>query len=140
MTGASSVKLTALCCTRSAERAAAEARCLGLDLPQLRLVSLPCSGRVDVLHLLQALNAGADGVLVMGCYEDSCEFLRGNSLAQNRVAYAQQLLTEAGIAPGRLAMVRVSPATPHRFAAAVKDMVTQLQALGPLAAPGRDGK
>lgn len=140
MTGAAPVRLVALCCTRSAERAAAEARYLGLDLPQLCLVSVPCSGRVDVLHLLQALNAGADGVLVMGCYEDNCEFLQGNTLAQRRVAYAQKLLAEAGIDGGRLAMVRVSPATPHRFAAAVKDMVAKLHALGPLAAPGRDGK
>jgi len=134
------VKLAALCCARSAQRAAAEAHCLGLDWPEAQLVTVPCSGRVDVLHLLQALTAGADGVLVMGCYEDNCEFLQGNTLALKRVAYAQQLLTEAGIDGGRLGMVHVSPATPHRFAAAVREMVAKLHALGPLAAPGRDGK
>jgi len=136
---AATVRLTALCCRRSAERAGTEARLLGLDVPDLALVSVPCSGRVDVMHILKALESGADGVLVMGCYEDNCEFLRGNTLAARRVEYARKLLEEVGIDPGRLGMVHVSPASPHRFAATVNDMVARLRALGPLTAPGRDG-
>ncbi|MEW6524370.1 MAG: hydrogenase iron-sulfur subunit [Bacillota bacterium] len=134
------VRVTAFCCRRSAERAAAEARVLGLDVPGLNLVSVPCSGRVDVLHLLKAFEAGADGVLVMGCYEDACEFLRGNILAGRRVEYAQKLLAEAGLEPGRLAMIHVSPASPHRFARTVREMFDKLHVLGPRGAAGRDGE
>jgi coenzyme F420-reducing hydrogenase delta subunit len=134
------VRITAFCCRRSGEKAAAEAKRLGLGLPGLEVIGVPCSGRVDVLHLLKAFEAGADGVMVVGCYEDACEFLRGNIVAGRRVEYVRGLLGEAGIDPERVLMVYAAAAAPHRLARTVKEFSERLQANGPRPGAGKDGE
>ncbi|MDD5760374.1 MAG: hydrogenase iron-sulfur subunit, partial [Desulfobulbaceae bacterium] len=62
----------------------------------LKLSRLPCSGRTDVLHILKAIEGGADMAMVVGCPEGRCQFLEGNVRAAMRVKFANKLLAEAG--------------------------------------------
>ena len=99
--------------------------------PNVRNVRLPCTGKLDVLHVLRAFEEGADGVMVAGCEEGSCHYLKGNLIARSRVEYAKQLLAQVGIEPERLHMYNLSSSMGPKFAAIVTEMVERVQALGP---------
>lgn len=76
----------------------------------LHLFCVPCSGRVDVIHILKAFESGADGVLVLGCFKESCNFIDGCVRAQKRADYARTLIKEIGINPDRIRFESTSPA------------------------------
>ena len=96
-------RFLALCCRRSAVEALRLARHLGEALPSgLRVVELPCAGRVDEEHVLAGLVAGFDGVMVLGCHDDNCRSIRGNMHARNRVSWLKPKLTAIGMEPERL--------------------------------------
>jgi F420-non-reducing hydrogenase iron-sulfur subunit len=97
----------------------------------IKIIKVPCTGRVDVLTLLKAFESGADGVYVAGCMEGECHFLKGNLRARKRVNYAKTLLQEVGIEPDRLEMYNLSAAQGQRFAAIANDMAEKIRALGP---------
>jgi coenzyme F420-reducing hydrogenase delta subunit len=125
-------RIVAFCCHYCAYGAADLAGSLRLDYPpNARIVRVPCTGRVDVLHLLRAFLDGADGVLVVGCLEGDCHFVRGNLKAKKRVARAKTLLDEAGIGGARLEMHHASSAMGTRFAEIVRDMTDRVRGLGP---------
>ena len=63
----------------------------------VKIVKVPCTGRVDIIHMLKAFEHGADGVFLAGCLEGECHFLRGNLRAKQRVAHVKELLNECGI-------------------------------------------
>lgn len=73
-----------------------------------KVVRLPCTGRLDVLHLLSALEQGADGVLVVACPLGNCHHVAGNERARARLARAGDLLERVGLERERLRMVFVS--------------------------------
>ena len=102
--------IVAFCCHFCAYTAADLAGTMRLQYPpNVRIVRLPCTGKVDVRFLLEAFEKGADGVYVAGCLEGDCHFLTGNFRAKKRVAYAKRLLDEIGIrggAPGDVQHVR----------------------------------
>ena len=127
----SQLRITLLGCRRSALRARQAAEQLGLELHPVDFVDLPCLGRLDTQHVLEAFVAGSDGVLVVGCYDDACEHLRGNTMAERRVEYLQDLLAEAQVESERLCMGRVSGAAPHRYRELVNRFAERVQALGP---------
>ncbi len=95
------------------------------------MVEVPCSGRVEPALLLKALNDGADGVMVAGCLEGDCHFLRGNVRARRRVERLQRFLPEMGVEPGRVEMFNLSAAMGTRFAEIVTQMTERLRELGP---------
>ena len=84
--------------------------------PNVKIVRLPCSGRVDVNMILQAFVSGADGVMVAGCEVGSCHFISGNLRAKKRVEYAKKLLAETGIKPERLEMFHIAASQGPLFA------------------------
>jgi coenzyme F420-reducing hydrogenase delta subunit len=86
---------------------------------------------VDIVHLLSALEDGADGVYVAGCLEGECHYLEGNYKARRKVAYVKKVLTELGIEPERVAMYNLSSAQGARFAEIANEMVEQIRDLGP---------
>lgn len=73
----------------------------------LRVVNLPCSGRVDPAMILLALSQGADGVLVAGCNEGECHYKRGTYLGRSKVALLDTVLSQMGIQPGRVRFVEL---------------------------------
>ncbi len=96
----------------------------------IQIVRLPCSGRTDVLYILQAIERGADMALVVGCPEGQCQFLEGNLRARMRVAYADRLLAEAGMGRGRVKMVNIDSSDPGKLGAALQQTITRAFQLG----------
>jgi F420-non-reducing hydrogenase iron-sulfur subunit len=97
----------------------------------IKIIQVPCSGRVDILHLLKAIEDGADGVYVAGCLEGECHFLTGNLKTKKRVQYVKKLLEEIGIEPERVEMFNLSSGEGPRFAEIARDMQERIKALGP---------
>ena len=63
----------------------------------IKIIKVPCTGKVDAIHILKALQNGADGVYVVGCLEGECHFLKGNLRAKKRFKYLSELLDEVGV-------------------------------------------
>jgi len=100
--------------------------------PNIRIVRVMCSGRIDPAFILEAFKDGADGVLVAGCHLPSdCNYLSGNFKALRRVALLKKVLKDFGIEPERLRLEWVSASEGDKFAAIVKDMVEEIKKLGP---------
>ncbi len=100
--------------------------------PNIRIIRVMCSGRVDPIFILEAFKKGADGVLVAGCHLPSdCHYLSGNFKAQKRIKVLQRVLSQLGIEPERLRLEWISASEGEKFAAVVKDMVAKLKELGP---------
>ena len=96
----------------------------------VKVVKVPCTGRVDVLSMLKAFEAGADGIYIAGCLEGECHFLKGNLRAKKRLQYLKKLLAEVGIEPERAEMYNLSSAQGQRFAAIATEMTEQSTRLG----------
>lgn len=99
--------------------------------PNVRVIQLPCSGRVDILHLLRAFEEGADGVYVAGCMEGDCHFLTGNFKARRKVNYVKKVLEQLGIEPERIEMFNMSSAEGPRFAQVAREFTERIKELGP---------
>ena len=97
----------------------------------IRIIRLPCTGKVDVIHIMKAFQKGADGVYVVGCLEGECHFLTGNLRARKRVEYTKSLLDEIGIGGERLEMYNIAASDGPRFAEVAKEMHERIMALGP---------
>lgn len=76
---------------------------------RIRFFPLPCSGRIDALHLMRALESGADKVYVITCPEGACHYREGNVRAKKRITYAQSLIEEIGLDRDRLELIVTSP-------------------------------
>ena len=125
-------RLLALICTYCTYTAADMAGSMRLQYPpNVRVVKLTCTGRVDLNHILKAFRDGWDGVMVSGCEIGDCHFLEGNLRAKERVAYAKTLLDEAGIEPERLEMFHIGASDAPKWAEAVEMMTNRLKELGP---------
>jgi len=99
--------------------------------PNIRIIRVPCSGRVDPLFILKAFQLGADGVLVSGCHPGDCHYLTGNYYARRKFTVLAKLLSYLGIEEGRLHFSWVSAAEGERFAQVVKEVVATVKPLGP---------
>jgi coenzyme F420-reducing hydrogenase delta subunit len=125
-------KIVAFCCTYCAFAAADLAGSMRIQYsPNVRIVKLVCTGKVDPLFILKAFEDGADGVFVAGCMEGECHFLEGNIRAKKKVTYAKRLLEEVGINPDRAEMFNLSSAMGGRFAEIVEEMTERIRQLGP---------
>ena len=132
-------EIIGLCCHYCAFAAADLAGSMRLNYPtNVKIVKLPCSGRTDVIHILKAFEAGADGVLVAGCLEGQCHFLGGNARALKRTEYVKKLLEQVGIQPERVEMYNLSAAMGQRFAEIATEMTERVRRLGP--SPIKAGK
>lgn len=99
----------------------------------VRIIRVPCSGRVDPLLVLKALQDGADGVMVLGCHPGDCHYQQGNYFAQRRYALMHRLLEFTGLESERLHVNWVSASEGNKFAEVVTKFTEQVRALGPLA-------
>lgn len=125
-------KIEALVCTYCTYTAADMAGSQRLQYPPtVRIVKYPCTGRVSIIHILKAFEAGADAVFVGGCEIGSCHFVEGNLRATERVAYAKKLLAETGLGGNRLEMFYIGASDPHKFVEAVTQMTERVKRMGP---------
>ncbi len=125
-------RILALICTYCTYTAADMAGSMRLQYqPHVRIIKLLCTGRVDIIHLLKAFQAGWDAVMVSGCEIGDCHFLEGNLRAKERVAHAKTLLEEIGLEPERLEMFHIGASDAPKWAEAVDMMVERIKELGP---------
>ncbi len=99
--------------------------------PNIRIVRVPCSGRISAAMILDALKSGADGILVSGCHPGDCHYLTGNLHARRRFALLKNFLEFVGIEPGRVNFTWVSASEGESFARIVTDVTERVRALGP---------
>ncbi|NLT39758.1 MAG: hydrogenase iron-sulfur subunit [Clostridiales bacterium] len=99
--------------------------------PSIRVIRVPCSGRINPQYIIKAIADGADGVLVSGCHPGDCHYLAGNMYARRRFAVLKRLLTLAGINSDRVHFTWVSASEAESFVRAVKEVTEKVRALGP---------
>ena len=99
--------------------------------PNIRVVRVPCSGRINPLFILAALQNGADGVLVSGCHPGDCHYLSGNLVARRKFNTIKDLLAYVGIEPGRVQFSWVSASEGGRFSDLVRQVSEDVKKLGP---------
>jgi len=99
--------------------------------PSVKIIRVPCTGKVDVLHILRAMEKGADGVCAVGCMEGDCHFNSGNFRARVRVAQARQILDTIGVGGERVKMFNLSSSEAPRFVEYVHEMHAKILELGP---------
>ena len=91
---------------------------------------MPCTGKVDVLHILRAFEKGADGVYIVGCMEGDCRFDSGNIRARKRVEQARHILDAVGVGGERIKMFNLSSGEAPKFAQYAIEMTEKIKELG----------
>ena len=99
--------------------------------PEIKVLRVPCTGKVDVIHILHALEKGADGVYLVGCLEGDCHYLHGNLLAKKRVQRARNILYSIGMEGDRVRMYNLSSGEAPQFAQYAREMAERIHELGP---------
>jgi F420-non-reducing hydrogenase iron-sulfur subunit len=105
--------------------------------PNVRVIRLMCSGRVDPQFILAALARGADGVLLGGCHLGDCHYAEGNYKTLRRFELLKRMLRDMGVEEQRVRLEWISAAEGDKVRSVVNEMVEQVRALGPLNLPGR---
>jgi len=100
--------------------------------PNIKVIRVMCSGRVNPLFVVNALQQGADGVLIGGCHPGECHYEHGNYLAKRRFAVLKKILEYMGIDPERVRMTWVSAAEGKKFADVVKKVTEDVREIGPM--------
>jgi coenzyme F420-reducing hydrogenase delta subunit len=125
-------EIVAFCCHYCAYTAADMAGSKRLSYPpNVKIIRVPCTGKVDAIHIMKALLKGADGVYVAGCLEGDCHFKNGNIRAAHRVAYVQKMLNDIGWDGERVEMITMSAGMGERFAKTAQEFTEKIRRLGP---------
>lgn len=99
--------------------------------PNVRIVRVPCTGRINPFYIIKAIQEGADGVLVSGCHPGECHYISGNLVARRKFATLKNLLNFIGMESERTMFTWVSASEGERFAKVIKGVAGKVQALGP---------
>jgi F420-non-reducing hydrogenase iron-sulfur subunit len=99
--------------------------------PNVRIIRLPCTGRIDPLFILKAFERGADGVIVSGCHPADCHYTSGNYHARRRFAVLKELLEFVGVEPGRVTFSWVSASEGQKWREVVNGATERVRELGP---------
>jgi F420-non-reducing hydrogenase iron-sulfur subunit len=100
----------------------------------LKLIPVPCAGKIDIRYLVKAFETGADGVALVSCPEGDCRYLEGNRRARKRMEAVEALLVEAGLGKGRLRVIQLDEAGASKVVREIGEFTQWLQGL-PAAAP-----
>lgn len=121
-----------ICCNWCSYAAADLAGSMRLAYPpNIRILRVPCTGRVDVIHVLKSIEKGADGVMLSGCLLGDCHYRSGNNRAVKRIAHVKDILQSVGVSPDRVEMFFNSAAMGPQFAQTCRDFTERIRALGP---------
>jgi coenzyme F420-reducing hydrogenase delta subunit len=125
-------KIIAFCCDQSGYPAVDMAGTLKFNLPKnVEIVRVPCAGRIETIHLLKALEKGADGVLIFACYEENCQFLKGNFRVRKRLSFAHRMVENIGLEKERLEICHLATNSGVKLAETLRRKAEQLRKLGP---------
>ncbi|MCD6600388.1 MAG: hydrogenase iron-sulfur subunit [Dehalococcoidia bacterium] len=126
-------KILAFCCNWCAYAGADLAGVSRMQYPpNIRIIRVMCSGRVEPELVVKALSLGTDGVLVLGCHIGDCHYISGNHRTVKRMAILERILGYLGIDPARVKLEWVSAAEGARFAQVVSDFTSKIKELGPI--------
>jgi len=126
-------QIIAFCCANCASSAAKVAEGMKKTLPDnVKIIQVPCTGRIEILHLLKPFEEGVDGVYVAGCQTDSCQYISGIDKAAKRVAEVKKILEGLEVEPERIDVFNLSAGTGRRFADVALDMTKRVAELGPI--------
>jgi F420-non-reducing hydrogenase iron-sulfur subunit len=130
-------RIVAFCCNWCSYAGADLAGTTRLQYPtNVRIIRVMCSGRVDPSFILKAFALGADGVIVAGCHPADCHYISGNEKTALRGDFLSSFLEDADIEPQRFRVEWIAGSEGAKFAQVVKQMVTELEKLGPVAGEG----
>ncbi len=125
-------KILAFCCQWCSYSGADLAGAMRMQYPpNIRIILVPCTGRADILHVLQGFEAGADAVFIAGCHDGDCHYETGNYMAKKRVSRIKQILAAAGLEPERVEMFQVAASEGAKFAQVATEMTARALRLGP---------
>jgi F420-non-reducing hydrogenase iron-sulfur subunit len=96
----------------------------------VRIIHAPCTGKLEMEHILEAFEKGADGILVVGCLEGGCHYVEGNLRARRRIERIRSILEEIGLGSERLKMVNLSDSMAPEFVRYVQEIASAVTALG----------
>ena len=99
------------------------------DGVDVRVISLPCSGKIDIPYLMKAFETGADGALIVTCPNNECRHLEGNLRAQKRSEAVESLLEEIGLGKGRMSVVTLKEGDVEQGAGEIRDFLTRVKKL-----------
>ena len=97
----------------------------------VKIIKLPCTGKVDLIHLVKSFEKGADGVCVVGCLEGACQYIKGNIRARKRVLEAQRILDGIKIGGERVQMFNLSSSEAPQFVKVISEMTEKIKEMGP---------
>jgi len=110
-------KIFAFCCENAVN---------DVNIPDLTIIKLPCSGRLDALHILKAFENGAHGLLILACYEGACKFISGNIKTKKRLEYAKNILKQIGIDDDKVQMHHVQINQEQKLKEIVQDFKNRI--------------
>ena len=129
-------KIVGFCCNWCSYRAADLAGTARIKhSPNVRIIRVMCSGRVDPSFVMKALATGADGVLIAGCHPGECHYIEQNYKAMRRYSMLKHTLAAMGVEPDRVRLVWASAAEGQQLAESVNKLVEDVRKLGPLRWP-----
>jgi coenzyme F420-reducing hydrogenase delta subunit len=96
---------------------------------EIKIVSLPCSGKLDILYLIKAFDTGADGAAIMICKEGECRYMEGNMRARKRAQAIDELLQEAGLGKGRIKVIQMDDRGITGALRALEDFLLQIKTM-----------
>jgi coenzyme F420-reducing hydrogenase delta subunit len=99
--------------------------------PNVRIIRVPCTGRINPFYIVKALQGGADGVLVSGCHPGECHYISGNLVARRKFAALKSFLSYIGMEGDRTMFTWVSASEGDRFAQVIRSVTAKIKALGP---------
>lgn len=124
--------IVAFCCNECAYGAADLAGMSHMQFPpNVHIIRIPCTGKIDMVYILKAFELGADGVYVAGCLKDQCHYIDGNYKAEARVSFLKQILKALGFGDERLEMYFMSAAMASKFVDVAKEFTERIGKLGP---------
>lgn len=124
--------IVCFCCQWCSYAAADLAGSMRLQYPaNVKILKVPCTGRIDVIYLLRAIEEGADGVFVSGCLLGDCHYMAGNYRATKRMGFVKRMLENIGMDPERVDIFYNSSAMGPQFAQCCREFTERVKKLGP---------
>ena len=107
--------------------------------PNVKVIRVPCSTRVEPAFVIKAFQSGADGVLILGCHPGDCHYVEGNYKTMRRIPLLKKMLTQFGVENERVRLDWVSASEGERYASIINEMTEKIKALGPFASNNEGG-
>jgi coenzyme F420-reducing hydrogenase delta subunit len=123
------LKMYVFYCSNKLEQDQLSSGLSGLKGITVKIISLPCSGKVDNLYLMKAFETGADGVVIVTCKQNECRHLEGNLRAQKRAEAVESLLEEIGMGKGRMAVVMLKEDGVEQALGEIRDFIDRVRNL-----------